>query len=286
MSNHAYPVAQRHTAQLLDILEDREFITICETIISNLDAHLSPSNSIELIFAYRGPGHAILQHALRGHLSFVKNCVAVERIAAELRPHGPQWMVNVIAKAVLPPEDATATLRRLAPEPVNALWKALCKGKLHHFNIENAIWAIIAKTMGYVQFTRIPDSDQYTSLDRLRRTECALSAIIVKLGYRENGTELCLATLIATCIAYHDDCTALNEPTRKQFMRSVILPRASRARGPSSTNGAQTPRSPSTSSRPTRSRSSVSSVPDATARSCRTSRRPSVSSLEKRRPDT
>jgi hypothetical protein len=125
--------------------------------------------------------------------------------------------------------------------------------------------------MGYLQFTRIPDSDQYTSLDRLRRTERALSAIIVKLGYRENGTELCLATLIATCIAYHDDCTALNEPTRNQFMRSVILPRASRARGPSSTNGAQTPRSPSTSLRPTRSRSSVSSVPDATARSCRTS---------------
>ena len=160
---------------------------------------------------------------MRGHLSFVKNCVAVERIAAELRPHGPQWLVNVIAEAVLPPEDATTTLRRLAPEPDNALWKALCKGELHHFNIENAVWAIIAKTMGYLQFTRIPDSDQYTSLDRLRRTERALSAIIVKLGYRENGTELCLATLIATCIAYHDDCTALDEPTRNQFMRSVIL---------------------------------------------------------------
>ena len=215
--------AQVHTAQLLDILQDRDFISICETVVSNLDAHASPSISIELIFAYRGPGHAILQHALRGHLSFVKNCIAVERVAAELRPHGPQWLVNVIAKAVLPPEDATATLRRLTPEPDTALWKSLCKGELHNHNIENAIWAIIAKTMGYLQFTRIPDSDQYTNLDRLRRTERALSAIITALGYREDGSELCFATLMATIIAYHDDCTALDESTRNQFMRSVIL---------------------------------------------------------------
>ena len=215
--------AQVHTAQLLDILQDRDFISICETIISNLDAHLSPAISIELIFAFRGPGHVILQHALRGHLSFVKNCVAVERIAAELRPHGPQWLANVIAKAVLPPEDSTATLRRLAPEPDHAMWKALCKGELHNFNVENAIWAVIAKTMGYTQFTRIPDADQYSNLDRLRRTERALSALIIVLGYREDGSELCFATLMATIIAYHDDCTALDESTRNQFMRSVIV---------------------------------------------------------------
>ena len=215
-----YP--QMHNAQLLDLLQERDFITICETIVANLDAHVSPAISIDLIFSYRGPGHAILQHALRGHLSFVKGCAVVERIATELRPHGPQHLANVIAKAVLPPEDSTATLRRLAPEPDTGMWDALCKGRLHAYNIENAVWAIIAKSMGYLQFTRITDADQYTNLDRLRRTERALSAIIIMLGYRENGTEFCFATLIATVIAYHDDCTALDESTRNQFMRSVI----------------------------------------------------------------
>ena len=215
-----YP--QMHNAQLLDLLQERDFINICETIISNLDARVSPAISIDLIFSYRGPGHAILQHALRGHLSFVKGCTVVERIATELRPHGPQHLANVIAKAVLPPEDSSATIRRLAPEPDTAMWEALCKGRLHNYNIENAVWAIIAKSMGYMQYTRIIDADQYTSLDRLRRTERALLAIITMLGYQENGTELCFATLIATVIAYHDDCTALDESTRNQFMRSVI----------------------------------------------------------------
>ena len=104
-----------YVGALCDILANVEFIEVGAELMTNLDAHVAPGVSIERILAYRGPGHAVLHHALRGLVAPVRDLPIAARIYNELRPHGPQWVADVIAELSLPPETDLAP--RIIPTP-------------------------------------------------------------------------------------------------------------------------------------------------------------------------
>ena len=108
--------AQMYVGALCDILSNVEFISVGAELQTNLDAHLAPAVSIERILLYRGPGHAVLHHALRGLVAAVRDLPIAARIYNELRPHGPQWVADVIAELSLPPETDLAP--RIIPDPL------------------------------------------------------------------------------------------------------------------------------------------------------------------------
>jgi len=172
--------ASMHVQRLLDLLSDPKFIAICAEITTNLDALVAPGSSIELILAYRGPGAAILHHALRGYVNAVRDLPLVARIATELRLHGPQWIADTLAELLLPPD--TDAMPRAIPAPQPELWDAMAKGTYADHNFEDACYSVIAELGGHDGYVRIPATQQFTSVDRLRRTERALVPLFARWG--------------------------------------------------------------------------------------------------------
>jgi hypothetical protein len=206
--------------RLLDLLSDPKFIAICAEIITNLDALVAPGISIELILAYRGPGAAILHHALRGYVNAVRDLPLVARIATELRLHGPQWMADTLADLLLPPD--TDAMPRAIPAPQPELWDAMAKGTYADSNFEDACYSVVAELGGHDGYVRIPATQQFTSMDRLRRTERALVPLFARWGI-DAGGERGLATVYATLYAYFDDAAAVPPAARNAFIRSVLV---------------------------------------------------------------
>jgi hypothetical protein len=212
--------ASMHVPKLLDLLSDPTFIAVCAEIITNLDALVAPGCSIELILAYRGPGAAILHHALRGFVNAVRDLPLVARIATELRLHGPQWIADTMALLLLPPD--TDAMPRAIPSPLAELWDVMAKGTYADFNFEDACYSILAELGGHDGYVRIPVTQQFTSMDRLRRTERALVPLFARWGI-EAGGERGLATAYATLYAYNDDAAAVPPAARYAFIRSVLI---------------------------------------------------------------
>jgi len=212
--------ASMHVPRLLDLLSDPKFIAICAEIITNLDALVAPGISIELILAYRGPGAAILHHALRGYVNAVRDLPLVARIATELRLHGPQWMADTLADLLLPPD--TDAMPRAIPAPQPELWDAMAKGTYADSNFEDACYSVVAELGGHDGYVRIPATQQFTSMDRLRRTERALVPLFARWGI-DAGGERGLATVYATLYAYFDDAAAVPPAARNAFIRSVLV---------------------------------------------------------------
>jgi len=67
----------------------------------------------------------------------------------------------------------------------------------------------------------LPDSLQFTSIERLRRTERTIVPFFAAWGY-EPGSVLSMDTLYATAYTYYDDATAVPVHTRMVFLRSVF----------------------------------------------------------------
>ena len=211
--------APMYVSALCDIIAHPEFVAICAELTTNLDAHAAPGVSIERILAYRGVGAAVLHHALRGYVSAVRDVPLVFRIVTELRPHGPQWVADKLAELSLPPETDAAP--RIIPSPLPELWNAMCKSLFSKLNIEDLIYAILAQCGGHDGYVRVPDSLQFTSIERLRRTERTIVPFFGAWGY-EMGGVLSLDTLYATAYTYYDDATAVPVNTRMVFLRSVF----------------------------------------------------------------
>ena len=211
--------APMYVAALCDIIAHPDFVAICAELTTNLDAHVAPGISIERILAYRGVGAAVLHHALRGYVSAVRDVPLVFRIVTELRPHGPQWVADKLAELSLPPETDAAP--RIIPSPMPDLWNAMCKSLFSKLNIEDLIYAILAQCGGHDGYVRVPDALQFTSIERLRRTERTIVPFFAAWGY-EAGSLLSLDTLYATAYTYYDDATAVPVNTRMVFLRSVF----------------------------------------------------------------
>ena len=212
--------APMHVPKLCDLLADTAFLACCAEVISNLDAQAPPALSIELILGFRGPGAAILHHALRGQLNALRDVPVVARIVTELRHHGAQWAADSLAELLLPPE--TDAMPRIIPSPLLALWEAICKSSWGDFNFEDVIYAILAECGGHDGYHRIPNAQQFTSLDRLRRTGDAMVALFSLLGY-ETGASRSLDTVYSTVYAYFNEATAVPIAARLAFIRSVLV---------------------------------------------------------------
>ena len=209
-----------HVAKLCDLLADSDFLAICAEIVANLDAQAPPGLSIELIFAYRGPGAAILHHALRGQINAVRDVPVVARIVTELRHHGAQWAADSFADFLLPPE--TDAMPRIIPSPLPALWDAACNSTWGDFNFEDVIYAVLAECGGHDGYHRIPIMQQFTSLERMRRCGDAMVAFFSLLGY-ETGASRSLDTVYSTLYAYYNEATAVPIAARLVFIRSVLV---------------------------------------------------------------
>ena len=170
-----------YVGALCDILANIEFIAVCSELQVNLDAHVAPAVSIEHILSYRGPGHAVLHHALRGLVAAVRDLPVAARIYNELRPHGPQWVADTVAELALPPETDLAP--RIIPDPLPELWENMCKSAFAKINFEDAVYAVLAQCGGHDGYTRVPDAQQFTSVMRLRRTERTIVPFLGKWGY-------------------------------------------------------------------------------------------------------
>lgn len=214
---HGY--APMYVGALCDILASPEFVAICEELALNFDAHVAPGVSIERILAYRGVGAAILHHVLRGYVGAVRDLPIASRIATELRPHGPQWVADALAELSLPPETDAAP--RIIPTPMPELWSMLCKSQFGKINLEDAIYNILAQCGGHDGYVKVPDTLQFSSIERLRRTERTIVPFFAKFGYI-SGDLQSLDTLYATVYAYYDDATAVPLVTRNAFIRSVL----------------------------------------------------------------
>ena len=166
--------APMYVGMLCDIMADPEFVGVCAEIEINLDAKAAPGISIERVLAYRGVGHAVLHHALRGYVSAVRDLPVVFRIATELRPHGGQWSADTLADFVLPPETDAAP--RIIPAPLYDLWDGMCKCDFRKLNFEDFLYSLLPQCGGHDSYVRVPDTLQHTSLERLRRTERAIVA--------------------------------------------------------------------------------------------------------------
>jgi hypothetical protein len=81
--------------------------------------------------------------------------------------------------------------------------------------------SILAELGGHDGYVRIPATQQFTSMDRLRRTERALVPLFARWGI-EAGGERGLATAYATLYAYNDDAAAVPPAARNAFIRSVL----------------------------------------------------------------
>ena len=211
--------APMYVAALCDIIAHPDFVAICAELTTNLDAHVAPGVSIERILAYRGVGAAVLHHALRGYVSAVRDLPIIFRIVTELRPHGPQWVADKLAELSLPPETDAAP--RIIPSPMLELWNAMCKSLFSKLNLEDLIYSILAQCGGHDGYVRVPDSLQFTSIERLRRTERTIVPFFAAWGY-EPGSVLSMDTLYATAYTYYDDATAVPVNTRMVFLRSVF----------------------------------------------------------------
>ena len=208
-----------YVGALCDIISDTDFIAVCNEIVVNLESHALPAVSIERILAYRGVGHAVLHHALRGYVSAVRDLPVVAKVHTELRPHGPQWLADAIAESALPPENELAP--RVIPDPLPELWENFCRAKFSKQNLEDAVYSVLAQCGGHDGYVRIPDSAQYTSLERLRRVERTIVPLFGKFGF-EQGGPLSLDTVLATAYAYYDDATAVPVASRMKLIRSVL----------------------------------------------------------------
>ena len=102
------------------------------------------------------------------------------------------------------------------------LWEAMCKSNFGKFNFEDSIYAILAQCGGHDGYVRVPDSLQFNSIERLRRTERTLVPFFARWGY-EPGQELSLDTVYATALAYYDDATAVPVNARMALIRSVFM---------------------------------------------------------------
>ena len=211
--------ASMYVSSLLDLIADPAFILVCSELSSNLDAHASPSVSIERILEYRGTGAAVLHHALRGFVSAVRNLPIVARIATELRQHGPQWVADILAELSMPPETEAAP--RIIPSPLPELWESMCKASYSKINLEDCIYSVIAQCGHDSSYVRVPHALQHTSIQRMRRTERTVVPFFAKWGYVP-GNALSLDVLYATAYMYYDDATAVPEATRMTFIRSVF----------------------------------------------------------------
>ena len=211
--------AAMYVAVLLSVLANSEFISIVAELTANLDAHLDPNISIDRILQYRGIGHAILQHALRGLVTAVRDLPIVFRIVSELRPHGPQWASDTLANALMPPDSPLVP--RIMPAPSVDLWNLMCKALYWKINLENAMCAILAQCQGHSSFTQVPDALQYGSMTRIRRLENATCAWFAAWGFELGGLRA-WDTFLATVTAYHDDATAIPVHKRMQLVNSVI----------------------------------------------------------------
>ena len=149
-------------------------------VISVDDAFIVDDVEIDGIEAV-GVGAAVLHHALRGYVSAVRDLPIVFRIVTELRPHGPQWAADKLAELSLPPETDAAP--RIIPSPLPELWNAMCKSQFSKLNLEDLIDAILAQCCGHDGYVRVPDTLQFTSVERLRRTERTIVPFFAAWGY-------------------------------------------------------------------------------------------------------
>ena len=97
----------------------------------------------------------------------------------------------------------------------------MCKSLFSKLNLEEAIYSILAQCGGHDGYVRAPDTLQFTSIERLRRTERTIVPFYAAWGY-EMGGEHSLDTLYATAYTYYDDATAVPVNTRMVFIRSVF----------------------------------------------------------------
>ena len=147
-------------------------------------------------------------------------CGPAAKICTELRPHGAQWVADVLAELSLPPETDAAP--RIIPDPQPELWEAMCKASFHKINYEDAIYSVLAQCGGHDGYVRVPEAQQFSSIDRLRRTERTIVPFFQRWGF-EVGGDLSLDTLYATAYTYFDDATAVPPLTRLRLIRSVLM---------------------------------------------------------------
>ena len=117
----------------------------------------------------------------RGYVNAVRDLPIIARIASELRNHGPQWIADTLAGLSLPPETELAP--RIIPNAMPEVWEAMCKSNFGKFNFEDSIYAILAQCGGHDGYVRVPDSLQFNSIERLRRTERTLVPFFARWGY-------------------------------------------------------------------------------------------------------
>ena len=110
---------------------------------------------------------------------------------------------------------------RAIPSPLTELWDVMAKGTYADFNFEDACYSILAELGGHDGYVRVPVTQQFTSMDRLRRTERALVPLFARWGI-EAGGERGLATAYATLYPYNDDAAAVPPAARNAFIRSVL----------------------------------------------------------------
>ena len=211
--------AQQYVSVLCDILADATFIGVCATLTGYLDGDEPLGTVIETILEYRGVGHAILHHALRGYVDFVRDLPLVTRIADEVRPHGPQWAADAIARLSLPPEadDEEPPL----VEPLPQLWDDFCRAQYHKSNLEDAIYSVVADGQN-TQHRAVPYVDQYTHLGRMRRTERTAVPWFALWGF-PSGEATSLDALYSTEYAYYEDATNVPAAMRIKRVRASHL---------------------------------------------------------------
>ena len=172
--------------------------------------------AITIIFS---AGLLPLIHALIGFRRSLPGHALVDRISEELRPLGPQWVADVLAKALLP--DLTGDLVRKRPTALPFVWGCICKFRLDKIPWEDICYSIIAGGNGRNVPPKIPEAVRFTSVTRLREIEPAMLSLLEKLG-KVRGQPRSLDTFLAKIYKYESNAKAVAQTDKGAVISSAL----------------------------------------------------------------
>ena len=195
------------------------FLALSQQLQGMFNAGTHPYEIIRFIF---GSCEVLFIHPLLGRKNVLSGVPLVERIATELRQHGPGFLGDSAYRAILPPIPAGAVV--LPPPELVPEWDSLCKGELT-IDVENLIPRLKAFVNGpQATYDKVPKDQRYRSSVRLAEIGTVATKMYADLGYPSPaGTPGTPEEIFKLAALYYAEAAALRDEVKQAIVADALM---------------------------------------------------------------